>query len=163
MGNYPAIIWVTRYFCRGRPPCLPGSIKIKAGFRRSIRLLYWVTTGGGTPTTGTIQGRNETASDSLTNNNLSRAHSAKTFETHKPKINGMVCSSPLRPCICPCIHGGGSFIHNVYGHRVDHRAKPPLAGCVNREVVEQAGLFPTMVLWRVRAVSALKIVNNHPG
>jgi hypothetical protein len=38
-----------------------------------------------------------------------------------------------------------------------------LTPCVNQKVVEKAGLFPTMVLWRVRAVSALKIVNIHPG
>ena len=32
---------------------------------------------------------------------------------------------------------------------VDSRAKPPLVGCVNQEV-EQAGLFPTTVLWQAR-------------
>ena len=40
-------------------------------------------------------------------------------------------------------HHGGYPLHNKHNRRVDVRAKPPLAGCVNLEPKEKAGLFPT--------------------
>ena len=57
---------------------------------------------------------------------------AAVFHDHRRKLPSL--SGQLR----------GLLIHVACRRRVDVRAKPPIEGCVNKEV-KQAGLFPTMV------------------